>query len=82
MADKYAWMDRERMISLFKNLERCLEDFKAFAREAEKFKMGVLDNPGRLAELKKLIDEDDNWTLASIQAKYDEFKTIYEYLTA
>lgn len=81
MADKYAWEDRERMISLFKNLQRCLDDFKALAEKAGKFKLGVLDHPARLAELKKLIDEDDNWTLASIQAKYDEFKTIYEYLT-
>ena len=80
MADQYAWRDRDLMISLFKNLQRCLDDFNAFAKEIHKFKMGVLDNPARLAELKKLIDEDDNWTLDSIQAKYEEFKTIYDYL--
>ena len=81
MADEFAWKDRDLMISLFKNLQRCLDDFKGFAKKMHKFKMGVLDNPTRLAELKKLIDEDPNWTPASIQAKYDELKIIYDYLT-
>lgn len=81
MADEFAWKDREIMISLFGNLQRCLDDFKTFAKEAEKFKLGVLDHPARLAELKKLINEDPNWTLADIQTKYNEFKTIYDYLT-
>jgi len=81
MADEYAWEDRELMINLFRNLQKCLDDFRSFAKEAEKFKLGVLDNPTRLAEMKKLIDEDPNWTLADIQTKYNEFKTIYDYLT-
>lgn len=81
MADEYAWKDREMMISLFGNLQRCLDEFKAFARKAEKFKLGVLDHPARLAELMKLINEDPNWTLDDIRAKYDEFKAVYEYLT-
>ncbi|GAH48216.1 unnamed protein product [marine sediment metagenome] len=81
MADEYAWKDREMMISLFRNLQRCIDDFKKFAKEVEKFKLGVLDHPARLAELKKLIDEDPNWTLDDIRAKYDEFKAVYDYLT-
>jgi len=81
MADIFAWKDRDLMISLFRNLQQCIDDFIKYAERIHKFKMGVLDNSTRLAELKKLIDEDPNWTLASIQAKYDEFKIIYDYLT-
>lgn len=81
MADKYAWEDREMIINLFKNLQQSLESFKESAEKMQKFKLGVLDHPGRLVELKKLIDEDPNWTIADIQTKYDEFKTIYDYLT-
>lgn len=80
MADKYAWQDREMMIRIFRDLQRCLDDFKALAEQAQKFKAGVLDHPGRLAELMKLIDEDDDWELDDIRAKYDEFKVIYDYL--
>jgi len=81
MADEFAWRDREMIISLFRNLQQCIDDFMKYSEKIHKFKMGVLDHPARLAELKKLIDEDPNWTLADIQAKYDEFKTIYDYLT-
>lgn len=86
MADKFAWQDREFMIRLFKNLQRCIDDFIEYSEKAHKFKMGVLDHPGRLAELKKLIDEDPNYTLTGesgqigIQEKYNEFKAIYDYL--
>lgn len=87
MADIYAWRDREFMIDLFKNLQQCIDDFIKLAEKAHKFKMGVLDHPERLAELKKLIDEDPSWTLTDepgqirIQDKYNEFKEIYDYLT-
>ena len=80
MADEFAWKDRDLMINLFRDLQQCLDDFKKFAKETKKFKLGVLDHPARLAELKKLIDEDPNWTIDSIRAKYNEFKAIYEYL--
>lgn len=82
MADEFAWRDRDTMISLFKNLQSCVDNFIIYAKEAEKFKMGVLDHPARLAELKRLIDEDPNWTIEDIRAKYNEFKAIYDYLTA
>lgn len=80
MADEKAWADRATMISLFSNLNGCLENFKISAKEIEKFKNEVLDDPVRLAEMKKLIDEDPNWDLQKIQDKYNEFKAIYDYL--
>ena len=83
MADEYAWRDWKLMTSLFNELQQSLDSFKKAAVEAGKFKMGVLDHPGRLAELKKIIDEDPNWeNMASIQARYNEFKAIYDYLEA
>lgn len=82
MADEQAWRDRDMMISLFRSLQRCIDDFIKYAQETQQFKLAVLDNPGRLAELEKIIDEDPNWTLASIQAKYNEFKAVYDFLTA
>jgi len=82
MADIYAWNDWRLVRTLFDKLQKCLDDFKETAWEAEKFKMGVLDNPARLAELKKIIDIDPTWEegMASIQTKYNEFKAIYDYL--
>lgn len=81
MADKQAWADRMTMKSLFQNLKNCIDNFKIFAKEAEKFKLEVLDDPVRKAEMKKLIDEDPDWTLNKILNKYNEFKTIFDYLT-
>ena len=80
MADERAWIDRYTMISLFQNLQGCIDNFIIYAKELNKFKNEVMDDPARLAEMKKLIDEDPKWTLADIQTKYNEFKTIYDYL--
>lgn len=81
MTTRQAWTDRITMISLFQNLNGCLDNFKIFAKEVEKFKLEVLDDPVRKADMKKLIDEDPDWDIAKIQDKYKEFKTIYDYLT-
>lgn len=80
MANETAWTDRYTMISLFQNLQGCIDNFIIYAKETNKFKNEVMDDPARLAEMKKLIDEDPKWTLADIQTKYQEFKTIYDYL--
>lgn len=80
MADIKAWEDRATMISLFQNLKGCVDNFIIYGKETEKFKNEVLDDPVRLAEMKKLIDEDPRWTLQDIQNKYNEFKAIYDYL--
>ena len=80
MATQEAWTDRYTMISLFQNLQSCIDNYIIYAKEANKFKNEVLDDLERLAEMKKLIIEDPNWTLADIQAKYNKFKTIYDYL--
>lgn len=80
MATEEAWRDRGTMLSLFQSLKQCFDNFIIFSEEAEKFKAEVLDDPTRKAELKKLIDEDPNWSMAKITTKYNEFKAIYEYL--
>lgn len=80
MADKKAWEDRAMMISLFQRLQGSIDNFKHIAKRTENFKVEVLDNPTRKAELKKLIDEDPDWDMTSIQDKYLEFKAIYDYL--
>ena len=81
MADERAWIDRYTMISLFQNLQSCIDNYIIYAKEANKFKTEVLDDPERVAEMKKLINEDPNWDIQDIQNKYNEFKTIYEYLS-
>jgi len=87
MADEYAWRDRDTIISLVKGFKRCLDDFMVLVQEAGNFKRGVLDHPGRVAELKKILDiggisfEDKTWTIEDIQAKCEEIRTIYDYLT-
>ena len=80
MANLQAWQDRKTMIILFHNLQSSLKDFKDYAKDAEKFKNDVMDDPVRLAEMKKLIDEDPLWSIQDIQTKDQEFKTRYNYL--
>ena len=81
MTTQQAWTDRMTMINLFRNLNSCLDNFKIFAKEAEKFKIEVLDDPIRKADMKILIDEDPDWNMTKILNKYNEFKAIYDYLT-
>ena len=81
MTTQQAWTDRMTIISLFQNLQGCIDNFKIFAKETENFKLEVLDDPVRKADMKKLIDEDPGWNMTKILNKYNEFKTIYDYLT-
>ena len=80
MADEQAWKDRQRLVELFIRLQRHLDIFKGVFEEIKKFKVDVLDDAQRKAEMKKLIDEDPDLTMTKIQIKYSEFKTIYDYL--
>ena len=80
MANLQAWQDRKTIIILFHNLQSSLKDFKDYAKDAEKFKNDVMDDPARLAEMKKLIDEDPKWEIQDLIDKYNEYKAIYDYL--
>ena len=80
MANEQAWIDRYTMISLFQNLKSCVDNFIIYAKELNKFKNEVMDDPVRLAEMKKLIDEDPKWEIQDLIDKYNEYKTIYDYL--
>lgn len=81
MANDTAWGDRSTLLSLNQNLNQCLANYKIFFEELQKFKEEVMDNPARKDELKKLINEMEDWSVAKINNKYQEFKTIYEHLT-
>lgn len=81
MADLQAWNDRRTIISLFQGLQNSLDNYIIFAKELNKFKNDVLDDTERKTEMKKLIDEDPDWTLTKILNKYNEFKDIFDYLT-
>ena len=80
MANKIAWTDRGTLISLNQNLNQCLENYKIFFKELERFKEEVIDDPERIDELKKLINEMEDWSVSKINNKYSAHKTIYEYL--
>jgi hypothetical protein len=82
MADQDSWDSFKTMENIFATMDSALDTFKTYAVEMEKFKMGVLDNVGRKAELKKIIDEHPDWTMTNITAKYNEMKTIHDYLEA
>ena len=80
MADQQAWEDRKKFIDFFQRLQHHIEIFKKRFAEIEQFKIDVLDDPARKAEMKKLIDEDPDWTLTKIKDKYDELKSIRNFL--
>ena len=80
MATQQAWDDRKKIVDLFQRLQHHVEIFKKRFEEIEKFKTDVLDDPARKAEMKKLIDEDPDWTLTKIKDKYDELKSIRNFL--
>jgi len=80
LADKQAWNDRSRLLSMFQGLQQCLDNYIIFAKELNTFKNEVLDDINRKNEMKKLIDEDPDWDLSTILNKYNEFKVIYDYL--
>lgn len=80
MTTKKAWEDRDNFIKLFKNLHNYCKHFNENFIDLETFKNEVLDDPTRKAEMKKLIDEDPDWTLTKIQDKYNEFKSIFDFL--
>jgi len=80
MADKYAWQDRDMIYKITEGFQRLFDEFMVLAKQTEQFKLGVLDHPIRLAELKKIIDEDPNWTVELIREKYNEIKTVYNFI--
>ena len=80
MANQQAWDDRQEFLRLFERLRSHLDIFKGVFKEIEKLKTDVLDDTQRKAEMKKLMAEDPHWKLPKIQAKYAEFKVIYDYL--
>lgn len=80
MANRTAWNDRSRLLSMFQGLQGCLDNYIIFAKELNTFKNEVLDDATRKKEMKKLIDEDPDWDLSKILNKYNEFKVIYDYL--
>lgn len=82
MADETAWRDRDMIINIAEGFKKCFDDFTTLFQEVEKFKFEVLDNPARTTELKKILAEDPNWTVADIQTKCDEIRTIYDFLMA
>lgn len=80
MADDRAWRDRSTLLSLNQNLNQCLANYKIFFEELKKFKEEVMDNSVRRDELKKLINEMEDWSVVKVNNKYQEHKAIYDYL--
>lgn len=81
MATEQAWIDMRMLISMDTNLEQQIANYKIFFEEFKKFKVEVMDDPERKAEMKKLIDEKPSWSMNKIMTKYTAHKAIYDYLT-
>lgn len=80
MATKQAWLDRNNLLELCRKLQTYLRGYKGIFEEFESSKEEILDDVTRKVDLKRLIDEDPDWTMKDIQDKYQGFKEIYEYL--
>lgn len=81
MATHEDWEDRDRLIRLLKLADLRLNEFFNLAKQLAIFKAHVLDDTTRSTELKKIIDEDPDWSITKIKAKCAEIKTIHDYLS-
>ncbi len=80
MADRQAWEDRDRLIKLLKLADLRLGEFIRHAKQLAIFKTHVLDDSARKSELKKIIDEDPDWSITKIQGRCAKIKAIHDYL--
>lgn len=80
MATKEAWRDRAVIIGMFGSLSDTIRNYLAQCQSLEQEKVAILDDPARKAEVTKLFNEDPDWPMAEVQAKYVEYKDLYTYL--
>ncbi len=81
MADRQAWEDRDRLLRLLKLADLRLNEFLNLAKQLAIFKTHVLDDATRKSELKKIIDEDPDWSITKIQGRFNEIKAIHDHLS-
>ena len=77
-----AQADRGTAISILKNLDGIVANFKIFFKELEDFKDAVVAEPSRKAELEAYFDNCEctmNW--AELVAGYTKFKAIHDAIT-
>jgi len=82
MANEKAWEDRDAIINIDEGWKKCFYDITALFQEAEKVKFEVLDDSTRVAELKKIIDEDPRFTISALQVLHTEIKSVYDFMMA
>lgn len=81
MALEQAQADRGTAMSILKNLDGIVANFKIFFKELEDFKDAVVAEPQRKAELEAYFDNCEctmNW--AELVSKYQKYKAIYDNL--
>lgn len=82
MANQLAWQDRDKILAILNSMDIYLKSLKTTFESLKALKIGVLDDPVRFAELKKIIDEDPIHTMESLIQDYQKYKTIYDWMKA
>lgn len=81
MAIKQAQIDRNTALSVIGNIKGTLANFKIFFEEFDKLKTDVFaDQQRKDAVIVYFTNCDCEYEWDDIVSKYQEFKTIYEYL--
>jgi len=82
MANQQAWDDKKTIINIDEGFKKCFYDITALFQEAQKLKSEVLDNPARVAELKKILVVWEIWKIPTLQALYAKIKSMHDFVMA
>jgi len=80
MANQQAWNDREELLRIIKKIEKGIETINDYFNRGKKLIADITADNTRKNELIELMKEDPDWTLSELQAKIEDFKTMYNWL--
>jgi len=74
--------DYRRVIDVLQHCENMLENFQRSFDELERAKVEIFDDPARRSAFVELVQLDTETSLATLQASYQKYKAVSDWLTA
>ena len=82
MANKIAWEDFGNLTGRIGNMNGVIRKLGNDFERLKSDKEAILDNTGRKAEVKKIVDEHPGFTVKSLGTSYTKLKALYDWLVA